>query len=126
MKAARAFTLLEVLVALAIFAVVAASVLAASARSLQGAARLEDKTLAMWIADNQLTDLQLAATPPADGRSEGQVDFAGRRWRWRSEIEPTSEPDMRRATVWVAVGERGGDIVDSALVRLAGFVGKQP
>ena len=50
MKASRGFTLLEVLVALAIFASVAAAVLTASARSLQNAARLEDKTLAGWIA----------------------------------------------------------------------------
>ena len=54
MNAARGFTLLEVLVALAIFALVAASILTASARSLQTAARLEDKTLALWIADNAI------------------------------------------------------------------------
>ncbi|MBM7060888.1 type II secretion system minor pseudopilin GspI [Pseudomonas sp. UL073] len=126
MRRARGFTLLEVLVALAIFAVVAASVLAASSRSLQGAARLEDKTLAMWIADNQLTELQLAANPPADGRSEGQVEFAGRRWQWRSLVEATSEPEMRRATIWVAAGERGGDIVERAVVHLSGFLGRQP
>ena len=50
MRAQRGFTLLEVLVALAIFATVAAAVLTASVRSLQNAARLEDKTLAGWIA----------------------------------------------------------------------------
>ncbi|MCY1284574.1 Type II secretion system protein I [compost metagenome] len=121
----RGFTLLEVLVALAIFAVVAASVLAASGRSLQGAARLEDKTLAMWIADNRLTELQLEATPPADGRGEGRVEFAGRRWQWRSLIEPTSEPEMRRATVLVAADGRG-DIEARALVRLTGFLGRRP
>ncbi len=64
MKRARGFTLLEVLVALAIFAMVAASVLSASARSLQNASRLEDKTLAMWIADNRLNELQMEQTPP--------------------------------------------------------------
>ncbi len=70
MKRARGFTLLEVLVALAIFAMVAASVLSASARSLQNASRLEDKTLAMWIADNRLNELQLEQTPPSSGRNQ--------------------------------------------------------
>ncbi|CAD5109761.1 Type II secretion system protein I [Pseudomonas carbonaria] len=121
----RGFTLLEVLVALAIFAVVAASVLAASARSLQGAARLEDKTLAMWVADNRLTELQLAENPPANGRADGATDFAGRRWQWRSLIEATSEPEMRRVTLWVAADGRG-DVEERALVRLVGFVGRQP
>lgn len=125
MKGARGFTLLEVLVALAIFALVAASVLTASARSVRTASQLEDRTLAMWVADNRLSELQLADTPPPDGRDQGQVEFAGRRWLWQSEIQATSEPAMRRVTLWVAADERGarGDLRDRALVSLSGFLG---
>nr|WP_298145837.1 type II secretion system minor pseudopilin GspI [uncultured Pseudomonas sp.] len=126
MKRSHGFTLLEVLVALAIFALVAASVLTASGRSLQTAARLEDKTLAMWIADNRLTELQLSETPPSDGRDKGELDFAGRRWQWQSEIQATSEPSMRRVTLWVAPRqERGlsGDLRERAVVSLSGFLG---
>jgi general secretion pathway protein I len=125
MRGARGFTLLEVLVALAIFALVAASVLTASARSVRTASQLEDKTLAMWVADNRLVELQLADTPPADGRDEGQVEFAGRRWVWQSEIEATSEPAMRRVTLWVAPEQRGasGDLRERAVISLSGFLG---
>lgn len=126
MRRAKGFTLLEVLVALAIFALVAASVLSASARSLQTAARLEDKTLAMWVADNRLSELQLAETPAADGRDQGELEFAGRRWQWQSEIQATSEPSMRRVTLWVAPRpERGvgGDLRKRAVVSLNGFLG---
>ncbi|OWK38753.1 putative type II secretion system protein I precursor [Pseudomonas oleovorans subsp. oleovorans] len=56
-KAQRGFTLIELLVALAIFALIAASVLTASARSVRTASQLENKTLAMWVADNRLTEL---------------------------------------------------------------------
>ncbi|WP_372874898.1 type II secretion system minor pseudopilin GspI [Pseudomonas sp.] len=126
MRRCRGFTLLEVLVALAIFAVVAASVLTASARSLQTASRLEDKTLAMWIADNRLSELQLAETPPGDGRDQGELAFAGRRWQWQSEIQATSEPSMRRVTLWVAPrpdsGSLTGDPRERALVSLSGFL----
>ena len=125
MRLARGFTLLEVLVALAIFALIAASVLTASARSVRTASQLENKTLAMWVADNRLTELQLAETPPADGRDQGLVEFAGRRWSWQSEIQATSEPAMRRVTLWVAAEERGarGDLRERALVTLSGFLG---
>lgn len=126
MRRARGFTLLEVLVALAIFALVAASVLTATARSLQTAARLEDKTLAMWIADNRLAELQLSKTPVADGRDQGEVNFAGRRWQWQSEVQSTSEADMRRVTLWVAPAEQGrsgGDVRERAVVSLNGFLG---
>ncbi len=129
MKRARGFTLLEVLVALAIFALVAASVLGVSARSLQTAARLEDKTLAMWIADNQLSEMQLAPSPPGAGDQQGQVDFANRQWAWQTSVIETSEPTMRRITIWVAnrdANGRGGDIKDRAAATLVGFVSTDP
>ncbi|MEX6502075.1 type II secretion system minor pseudopilin GspI [Pseudomonas zhanjiangensis] len=127
MRRPAGFTLLEVLVALAIFAVVAASVLSATARSLQTAASLEDKTLAMWVADNRLSELQLGQAPAAEGRDQGELTFAGRLWQWQSEIQATSEPSMRRVTLWVAPSpERGlgGDLRERAVVSLSGFVGE--
>ena len=129
MRRAGGFTLLEVLVALAIFALVAASVLTATARSLQTPSRLEDKTLAMWIADNRLTELQLSRGPVADGRDQGELEFAGRRWQWQSEVQATREADMRRVTLWVAPAEQrrlGGDVRERALVSLNGFLGVMP
>ncbi len=129
MRRARGFTLLEVLVALAIFAVVAASVLSASARSLKTAARLEDKTFASWLADNRLQEMQLADTPPGEGREQGEETYAGRRWLWESEVQATSEPEMLRITIRVAPRpERGlaGKIEDNALATLSGFVGVTP
>ena len=126
MKRLGGFTLLEVLVALAIFALVAASVLTATARSLQIAARLEDKTLAMWIADNRLSEMQLAREPVADGREQGEVAFAGRRWQWQSEVEATSEADMRRVTLWVAPmaqDRSAAGVREWSVVSLNGFVG---
>ena len=130
MKRAGGFTLLEVLVALAIFAMVAASIMTAVTRSLQNAARLEEKTLAMWVADNQLVEMQLQDPPPGEGRDQGEVDFAGRRWEWRSEVTATSEPAMRRVEIIVASrperGARGGDLEERAVVRLSGFIGGTP
>lgn len=126
MRRLAGFTLLEVLVALAIFALVAASVLSGSARSLQTAANLEDKTLAMWVADNRLSELQLGEAPAVDGRDQGELTFAGRRWQWQSEIRATSEPSMRRVTLWVAPSsERGrsGAPRERASVSLTGFLG---
>ena len=126
MKRSGGFTLLEVLVALAIFALVAASVLTATARSVHTAARLEEKTLAMWIADNRLTELQLAPNPVAEGMDAGVVQFAGRQWQWQSEVLATREADMRRVTLWVASMPSSRDtssVQERALLSLDGFVG---
>lgn len=129
MKRARGFTLLEVLVALAIFALVAASVLKAGSSSLQTASRLEEKTLAMWVADNRLSEMQLSQQPVADGREQGETELAGRRWQWMSVVRNTSEPDMRRVTLWVALYDQrevGVDINERAVVSLSGFIGVAP
>lgn len=122
----RAFTLLEVLVALAIFATVAAVLLTASARSLQNAGRLEEKMLAGWLADNYLTELQLATSPSAIGNDSQEVEYAGRTWQLYSETTSTSEPGMRRVDVWIALphSERENlPVKERATLLLTGFVG---
>ncbi|MFY7917138.1 MAG: type II secretion system minor pseudopilin GspI, partial [Rubrivivax sp.] len=53
------FTLVEVLVALAIVAVALAAGMRAAAGVVEGAQRLADITAAQWCADNQLTALKL-------------------------------------------------------------------
>lgn len=124
----RGFTLLEVLVALAIFGLVAAAVLTASGRSLNNAGRLEELTLAGWIADNRLTELQLAQPTPALGRENRELDYGGRRWEILSAVEASSEPGLLRVTVWVASAEQRSatPVEERAVTRLSGFVGVSP
>lgn len=125
MKRQRGFTLLEVLVALAIFATVAGSVLTASSRSLRNAGQLEAKALAGWIADNHITELQLLKPTPGEGREDKDVDFAGRKWEVHHEIESTSDKTLRRVTVWVAQRPeygRGAPVKDRSVMSLTGFM----
>lgn len=121
----RAFTLLEVLVALAIFATVAAAVLTAAASSVRNAARLEEKALAGWIADNQLVELQLQRPSPGTGRNQREISYAGRDWQLEETIDSTSDPAMRRVTLWVAPRDRrsSDSIEERASLVLTGFIG---
>lgn len=60
-----------------------------------------------------------------DGRDQGELDFAGRRWEWQSQVEATSDPALRRATLWVAQrNDRGprGKLEERAAARLVGFI----
>jgi len=121
----RAFTLLEVLVALAIFATVSAAVLTAAASSVRNAARLEEKALAGWIADNQLVELQLQRPSPGTGRNQREISYAGRDWQLQETIDSTSDPAMRRVTLWVAPRDRrsSDSIEERASLVLTGFIG---
>ncbi|MBK4993875.1 type II secretion system minor pseudopilin GspI [Pseudomonas sp. S37] len=77
--AERGFTLLEVLVALAIFAVLAVAVTSASQHVLLQSQGLEERLLASWVADNHLMDMRLQPAP-APGQRSLDVMFGQRRW----------------------------------------------
>jgi general secretion pathway protein I len=97
----RGFTLIEVLVALVIVAVGVAAVLGALTSAANSTSYLRDKTFANWIALNRLTETRLAAAAPVDGKSDGVVDYAGRRWQWQQEIAQSQITGMKRIDVRV-------------------------
>lgn len=114
------FTLLEILVALAVLAIA----LAATARSMGAAidttAALRDRTLARWVAEDRLAQLELGREWPALDTKEGDADMGGRAFRWRQQTSVTPVARMRR--VEVSVFQPG---TDSALARMTGFL-EQP
>jgi general secretion pathway protein I len=97
----RGFTLIEVLVALAIVAVGTAAVLGTLNSSADTIVYLRDKTFANWVALNQIAQTRLAGQQPATGDSDGNVDFAGRNWTWRQTVSTTQVPGMERIDVSV-------------------------
>ncbi|HEX6793787.1 MAG TPA: type II secretion system minor pseudopilin GspI [Casimicrobiaceae bacterium] len=118
-KAIRAFTLIEVLVALAILAVALAAGMRAVAQSADGASSLRLRTLALWVAQNRLAQAQLADPWPARGSANGDETQAGTRLAWRETVSDTPNPAFRR--VEIVVAEPGAP--DYALARLVGYIG---
>ena len=116
----RGFTLIEILVALMVLAIA----LAAAARSLGAAtdttAALRDRTLARWVAEDHLTNLELQRAWPALDVKEGDAEMGGRSFRWREETTPTPAARMRRVELSVLLPG-----TKSPLVRVSGFL-EQP
>ena len=98
-RTAPGFTLVEVLVALAIVTVGASAVLAALSSSADTSAYLRDKAFAKWIALNRIAEVRLAVRKPTIGESSGEVEFAGRRWRWQQTVEEVQDTAMLRIDV---------------------------
>ena len=95
------FTLIEVLVALAIVTVGMAALLATLTSSADTTVYLRDKTFANWVALNQIALVRISGQLPAPGKSDGDTDFAGRKWHWRLEVSNTQVPGMVRMDVSV-------------------------
>ncbi len=122
MRRARGFTLIEVLVALAVVAVAMAALIKVAGDNTRDTAYLKEKTLAHWVATDKATALQIARAWPAPGRSSGTVVQAQREWRWTVDVQDTADPEVRRAEVSV----RPADAAETGapLARLTAFLGK--
>lgn len=104
------FTLIEVLVALAIVAIGMAAVMGALTSSANTISYLRDKTFAQWVALNQIANLRLSGQQPPTGNSDGDTDFAGRSWHWRQEVVATQIPGVERIDISVRPADlKAGD-----------------
>lgn len=99
--ACKGFTLLEVMIALTIFATVAAAALSASQFVLRQSATLEDRLFGAWVADNQLSELRLqAATAP--GRQQLTRSLGRREWTLQQRIAPARDPHLLQVEIQVS------------------------
>lgn len=94
------FTLIEVLVALAVVAIALSALTQTAARALDRQTELEQRTFALWLADNRLTEIRLQPTVQAGVRT-GTARYAGRDWRWRAEVAPAPGGELWRIDVEV-------------------------
>ncbi|MCL1115067.1 MULTISPECIES: type II secretion system minor pseudopilin GspI [Shewanella] len=104
-------TLLEVIVALAVFSIAAVSVTKSLSEQMANMPILEERTLAQWVASNQMVDIRLTSDFPDIGKKEGQVELAGREWYWRQEVVKTTDDNFRMIKVSVSDDNRYERIV---------------
>lgn len=112
---AAGFTLIEVMVALVIVALGMVAVNAQLGRYAAGAAHIEEKTLASWIATNKLAELGVQEAWPEVGDDEEEIEFAGRLWVCRTEVSETQVPNLRRVDVSVSLADDPDRVVHSVM-----------
>ena len=117
MRRHSGFTLIEVLVALVIFAIGVMAALRALGVAAGGVDDLRQRLVAGWVAQNRLVEMRVAGKFPAIGANESETTMAGRQLFWREDIRATPNPLFRRVDVKVYAVK--GD--SHALAQLSGF-----
>lgn len=102
------FTLVEVMVALAVVAVALPALLFTLYQQVDGIAYLRDRSFAQMVADNKMTELRLisrARSSLLQGTDSGVTELADREWHWRVSTEATEAPEFFRVEVRVGLEE---------------------
>lgn len=105
----KGFTLIEIMVALAVFALAALALVRLEGATLRGAGFVDSATLAQIVARNVAVEAMTDAQPPAAGRTEGVETNGGRPWRWTREVRAIGDGQVLR--IDVAVADQGGRVL---------------
>lgn len=115
----QAFTLVEVMVALAIIALSLTAVAAKMGRMIDTSNSMRERTYASWIAQNKITELRLANVIPEVTATSGEVDYANNTWSWRAVVSESGIENLYRVDVTIAyVGS------DDVIRTVTGFIGE--
>ncbi|GIU34252.1 type II secretion system minor pseudopilin GspI [Shewanella schlegeliana] len=104
-------TLLEVIVALAVFSIAAVSITKSLGDQIANMPILEERTMAQWVAHNQMVDARLEPKFPELGRKDGQVELANKDWYWRKEVIKTTDDNFRMIRISISDDERFSRVI---------------
>lgn len=116
----KAFTLLEVLVALAVLTMGIGTVIKVAGTQATQLAYLKDKTIALWVANNKVNEIQLDKWPNT-GTSTGHEFMANQDWDWKLKVSNTQDKDLRRLDIEVNHANEDGE----PIVRFIAFTGRR-
>lgn len=120
----RGFTLIEVMVALAVFAIAAAMLMLSDGNSIRQTRYMQEKVLASQVADQYLSRLQAEKIWPDKGVKGRNETYAGYDWYIRQITRTTSFPDFRKVVVEVFIGRAKPEDDQSGLYSLASHIRK--
>jgi general secretion pathway protein I len=110
---AQGFTLLEVMVALMIVAVVLLSLLRITALQANHLRYLEQKNIAQWIAVDTIAKIRVGLIPlsTSQGDIQGTTNQLNQNWYWFVHFTSTADPRAFRAQVAVKTASNGNSLV---------------
>lgn len=99
------FTLIEVMLAMAIFSIAGVALLGVADNSYRHISHLEEQMFANWVASNQLVEVSLDTAWPPKNNKKGEVELAGKTWYWQQKVIKTANKEMRSVVMEVRANE---------------------
>ncbi|MCB1643917.1 MAG: type II secretion system minor pseudopilin GspI [Pseudomonadales bacterium] len=120
----RGFTLLEIMITVAVLAVVGTALVRSATQTVTQTTTLQERTLGLWIAENEINRLRMAPRTdenfPSIGTRRYNLTMADRDWEVVVQVESTENKDMRRLQVGVYDETRP----DTSVAELTAFLGR--
>ena len=122
----RGFTLLEVLVAMAIISLGLIGVFMSLSQMLGATTLLRDKTLATWIATDRITELRVTGAWPGAGERDDVIEMAGAEWAYTIKVSAIPDMEMRRLDVTIGFADDPDNVIATVIGFLSPPRGEQP
>ena len=117
-KASNGFTLIEVVVAVAVISIGLAATIKTVSTVTKNTAHLNERIIATWVAQNAIAAYQLDLEDDASKETSGSEEMAGVEWHWQKLIENTEDPDIKRIEIEVRRDSKSSSQVYASLVTL--------
>jgi general secretion pathway protein I len=120
------FTLIEVLIALAIISIAMLAIIKTSTENIRGAAYLQDKMAAVWVGQQVLNEVRAGlynqSLNEAD-KIKRTTTLLGKKWPWQLQEESTPNPRIQKVSINVfAPGQEADEDENSSLIYLESYV----
>ncbi|KGJ94324.1 type II secretion system minor pseudopilin GspI [Colwellia psychrerythraea] len=109
------FTLIEVMLAMAVFAIAGVALLGVADNNYRHISHIEQQMFANWVASNQLVEVSLDKTWPPKNNRKGKVELAGKTWYWQQKVSKTTNKELRAVTMQVRLNE-DDELVSASLM----------
>lgn len=104
----KGFTLIEVLLALAVIAIALTALLKAASQDISFTARIKDKTISHWVAMQGVSAIQLGLIRVQPGQTLTEVTtMLNQKWYWQATLSDTPVKRMQMISITVSQKQTG-------------------